>query len=310
MNTNTLPACGPEKPEQEMKISFLNKLFTCVAIFAPPAGCAVAIIHWWGQNVTAFYLILTGILFLITGFGITVGYHRLFTHRSFEAKPLLKIALGIAGSMALEGTVFEWCSRHKHHHENSDTDDDPHSPYWSGGIIRGFIHAHVGWIFKARPANPEFCRKYIPHLLNDRQMVFVDRYFPLWAALTVITPMAAGALWEMSWRGAWMGFLWGGLVRIFLVHHITWSINSFSHIFGTREYNTGDMSTNNLLFGIVGLGEGYHNNHHKFPYSAKHGLKWWQFDSSFMAIKLLEKLGMVSNVLVPKKAEISGKRLP
>ncbi|MSU55176.1 MAG: acyl-CoA desaturase [Candidatus Taylorbacteria bacterium] len=297
-----------EESEQVETLSFLNKFFTFAAVFIPPTGVLIAIIQCWGWGVNITCLLLTGLFYFVTGFGITVGYHRLFTHRSFQAKSWLRIALGIAGSMALEGSVFDWTTWHGWHHDYSDTDKDQHSPHRNSKGFRGklndFLHAHVGWIFHTLPPNEVLKRKYIPHLISDPLMVFVNKYFPLWALLSLALPTLLGGLLEWSWKGAFLGFLWGGLVRIFLVHHITWSINSVCHIWGRREYGTGDQSTDNWFCRVFGLGEGGHCYHHMWRYSARHGFRWWEFDPSYILIKILEKLGAVSKPLTPKREEI------
>ncbi|KKU67841.1 MAG: Delta-9 acyl-phospholipid desaturase [Parcubacteria group bacterium GW2011_GWA2_47_16] len=214
-----LGVCRSEESEQIKPLSFWNQLFTALAVFAPPIGVIIAIIHAWGWGVNMTQLMLTILFYLITGFGITVGYHRLFTHRSFQAKPWLRVYLGIAGSMALEGSVFDWCTWHDWHHDWSDTDKDKHSPHGKGkgfwGKAKDLFHAHVGWIFGAPPPSEKLKQERIPHLLSDPLLRFVDRHFPLWVTLSIALPTLLGGLLEWSWKGALLGFLWGGLVRIF-----------------------------------------------------------------------------------------------
>jgi stearoyl-CoA desaturase (Delta-9 desaturase) len=222
--------------------------------------------------------VLLLVSYSLVALGVTIGYHRMLTHRSFQPHPVVKFILLVLGSMSLEGAAIEWTATHTRHHALSDKEGDPHSP------VEGFFHAHVGWLFKDRQADPNvYCR----YLLKDRMVVFVSRTFLLWVVLSLAIPFAIGG---------WQGLLWGGLVRIFLTHHITWSVNSVCHTFGKREFETTDQSRNEWVVGLLGFGEGWHNNHHAFPRSAFHGLHWWQFDLSGYIIWTLEKVGLVRNV--------------
>lgn len=308
MKTSTDNSCRSEETAQ--KITLWNELATSVAVYLPPAGVVAALIFWWYQGVAVSYFMMSAVSFLITGFGITCGFHRLLTHQSFTPRPWVRIAFGIAGSMALEGSVFDWCTRHNEHHQKSDAEGDPHSPHGFSNILRGLIHAHVGWIPRIKPPMQTDYERYIPHLLKDKGMVFVNRHFPWWVALRLILPTIIGIFLNDSvFVGAFLGFLFGAAVSIFFVHHVTWSINSLCHWSGRQEFKTGDHSTNNVLCALVGLGEGWHNNHHAFRYSARHGLAWWQLDLTFILIKILEKLGLASRVLVPTAAQIEKARL-
>jgi stearoyl-CoA desaturase (delta-9 desaturase) len=217
-------------------------------------------------------------MYVLVALGITIGYHRMLTHRSFNPHPVVKFIFLVLGSMALEGAAVEWTATHTKHHAHSDKEGDPHSP------VEGFFHAHVGWLFKDRQASPEI---YCKHLLNDKLVMFVSRTFLVWVAISLLIPFAIGG---------WSGLLWGGLVRIFLAHHITWSVNSVCHTFGKREFQTNDASRNEWVVGLLGMGEGWHNNHHAFPRSAFHGLHWWQFDLSGYIIWTLERMGLVKDV--------------
>jgi stearoyl-CoA desaturase (delta-9 desaturase) len=246
-------------------------------------------------------------MYIATGMGITVGYHRLFTHKSFSAGPVVTSAIGILGSMAAEGSLLRWCAAHRRHHQFSDHDGDPHSPHLHDhghglrGIISGFWHAHMGWIFD--PPG-ESLDRYVPDLIRDRRIRRISELFPLWVGLGFVIPALMGGLLNLAlgapfWTGVFLGFIWGGLVRVMVVHHITWSVNSVCHIWGSQPYRSGDESRNNVVVGVLALGEGWHNNHHAFPTSARHGLEWWQFDSSWMVIRGLQALGLVRNVRVP-----------
>ncbi len=221
--------------------------------------------------------ILVGMYFF-TAIGITIGYHRMLTHRSFEANPVVRFIFLALGSMATEGPAMEWASIHIKHHAHPDEDDDPHSP------LHGFFHAHMGWFIRGQPAEAETYGKW---LAQDRMVVFISRTFPFWVLLGFVIPYLLGG---------WTGVLWGSLVRIFLTHHVTWSVNSVCHTFGQRMFETKDCSRNQWTVGLLAFGEGWHNNHHAFPRSAFHGMRWWQFDMSAYVIRLLEKVGLVWNV--------------
>jgi stearoyl-CoA desaturase (delta-9 desaturase) len=217
-------------------------------------------------------------MYTLVAFGVTVGFHRMLTHRSFRPNPVVKFILLVLGSMSMEGPALDWAATHIKHHAQSDREGDPHSP------VDGFFHAHMGWMFGNDEVNPNvYCR----NLVNDRMVVFVSRTFVLWALLSLAIPFAIGG---------WSGLLWGGLVRIFLTHHVTWSVNSVCHTFGRREFETNDQSHNEWIVGLLGFGEGWHNNHHAFPRSAFHGLHWWQFDLSGYLIWTLERFGLARDV--------------
>lgn len=284
-----------------------SRIANLVAILTPVVGLIVGIVYFWGNGVSWIQLALMTVMYVITGFGITIGYHRLFTHKSFSAGPVVTMALGILGSMATEGSILRWCAAHRSHHQHSDQEGDPHSPHLHDhgtglrGIWAGFWHAHIGWIFDA-PGEP--LDRYVPDLIRDGRIRAISRLFPLWVAIGFVIPAILGGLaniliGEAFWTGAFLGFIWGGLVRIMVVHHITWSVNSVCHIWGSQPYRSADESRNNIFVGIFALGEGWHNNHHAFPTSARHGLEWWQFDSSWITIRTMERLGLVYNVRVP-----------
>ena len=242
----------------------------------------------------------------LTGGGITVGFHRLFTHRSFETTAAIQFLLGVLGSMAVQGPLLRWVAYHRRHHQHSDSLHDPHSPHCHGrgvlGVIRGMWHAHVGWIFMPDPPG---LAHYVRDLRQNRVLRTVSALFPLWATAGLLLPAVAGGLLWGNWIGAFLGFLWGGLVRIFFVHHVTWSVNSVCHLWGHQPYRGGDHSRNNFLFGILALGEGWHNNHHAFPTSARHGLRWWQPDLSYVVIRSLAMLRLAWNVKVPTKQALA-----
>lgn len=232
----------------------------------------------WNRAVHPSDIALLLVMYVLTALGVTVGYHRMLTHRSFQPHPVVKAIFLILGSMSLEGAALEWTATHTRHHALADKEGDPHSP------VDGFFHAHIGWMFKDRLADPNvYCR----HLLKDPVVMFISRTFFLWVILSLAIPFALGG---------WTGLLWGGLVRIFLAHHVTWCVNSVCHTFGKREFETPDQSRNEWVVGLLAMGEGWHNNHHAFPRSAFHGLHWWQFDMSGYTIWALERVGLVKNV--------------
>lgn len=271
----------------------------------PFVGLIVAIVFSWGVGVGVRDIVLLLGFYAFTILGVTIGYHRMFTHRALKGAPGLRLILGIAGSMSAQGPVIEWCAVHREHHKHSDRDGDPHSPHAHGegitGMLRGFCHAHFGWLFKNEPMAHA---KVVADLLADPVLVFVDRLFWLWMLAGWVIPGIIGGLIAHSWWGALTGFLWGGLVRTFLLHHVTWSINSVCHVWGTRPFEGPDESRNNWIFGLLAFGEGWHNNHHAFPTSARHGLRWWEFDLTYLTIRLLKASRLVSDVRVAPESAI------
>ena len=261
-----------------MTRSPLKQTITLISVIAPLIGTICAIWLLWQRLVSWHDLAILGGMYCVTALGITIGFHRMLTHRSFAASSPVRFVFLALGSMALQGPALEWASIHIKHHATTDTDDDPHSP------VAGFLHAHVGWLFTAKEAEPE---TYGTWLLKDPLVIWVSQTFLVWTALGLVIPYLIGG---------WTGVLWGGLVRIFLLNHVTWSVNSVCHTFGTRMFETPDRSMNNWLVGLLALGEGWHNNHHAFPRSAFHGLRWWQFDFSAYIIRGLERLGLVRQV--------------
>jgi stearoyl-CoA desaturase (delta-9 desaturase) len=253
----------------------------------------------WGGALRWSDLLVLAILYSLTGLGVTVGFHRLFTHRSFKTGSGLRFALGALGSAAIEGPLIEWVANHRKHHQLSDEPGDPHSPHHHGaglaGAVRGLLHAHVGWILRGDAAStPE---RYAKDLLDDPVARTVDRLFALWLLAGLALPFALGAALTGTLAGALTGLLWGGAVRIFLLHHATFSINSLCHFFGRRPYRTGDESRNLAWLALPTFGEAWHNNHHAFPTSYRHGLRRWQIDPSAGMIRLLEMVGLAWDVV-------------
>ena len=276
----------------------------------PVLGLALAVyLLWpWGFNLT--WLMLFVAFYFVSAVGITVGYHRLFTHSSFKTYRCVKFLFGICGSMAIEGRIVDWVCDHRKHHQCSDDEGDPHSPVFGReGVwqrFAGFLHAHYGWLLTVGSARDH--EHYVPDLLKDPVVTLVDRYFLVWVFAGVLAPALLGGIILHSWKGAVLGFLWGGLVRVLFVHHVTWSINSICHIFGTQPFRSGDSSRNNFLAGLLGMGEGWHNSHHAFPTSARHGLAWWQLDVSWLIIRTLKLCHLAWNVKEPSKEDMDKKR--
>ncbi len=261
-----------------MRPTPVYKTIVLVVVVVPLLATLLAIRLLWERAVHWPDLVLLAVMYSLVALGVTAGYHRMLTHRSFRPNPVVKFLLLVLGSMSLEGPALQWAATHVKHHAQSDKEGDPHSP------VEGFFHAHVGWVFNGDDADPNvYCR----NLVNDRMVVFVSRTFFVWAILALVIPFAIGG---------WSGLLWGGLVRIFLTHHVTWSVNSVCHTFGKREYETTDQSRNEWIVGLLAFGEGWHNNHHAFPRSAFHGLHWWQFDFAGYFIWSLERLGLAEDV--------------
>src|SRR5579863_4862814 len=259
-------------------VTFVYKVTVLIVVIVPLLATIFAMRLLWERAINWTDVILLLVMYSLVALGVTIGFHRMLTHRSFKPHPAIKLILLILGSMSLEGAALDWAATHIKHHAQADREGDPHSP------VEGFFHSHIGWLFKDRMADPNvYCR----YLLKDPIVVFVSRTFLLWVVVSLVIPFAIGG---------WAGLLWGGLVRVFLTHHVTWSVNSVCHTFGKREFETNDQSHNEWIVGLLGFGEGWHNNHHAFPRSAFHGLHWWQFDLSGYVIWTLERLGLVRDV--------------
>ena len=263
---------------------------------------ALACAGWlaWGGTLHWQDLVVLAIVYALTGAGITVGYHRLFTHRSFKTSRPVRAAFAVLGSMAVEGSVIEWVSTHRKHHSFSDLPGDPHSPHadqepgWRGAL-RGLAHAHVGWMFRGKDmANP---RRYARDLLADRDLQFIGRTFPLWVVAGLVLPFGLGIALTGTVVGGLTGMLWGGAVRILLLHHATFSINSLCHYFGRRPFGTGDESRNLAWLAPITFGEAWHNNHHAFPTSARHGIGRGQVDPGAWLITGLERCHLAWDVV-------------
>jgi stearoyl-CoA desaturase (Delta-9 desaturase) len=272
-----------------------------IVVTVVPVGLVV-MAGWlaWGGALHWPDLVVLAVTYLLTGLGVTVGFHRLFTHRSFQTSAPIRALLAALGSAAIEGPVIEWVANHRKHHQFSDQPGDPHSPHvdhgsgWRGALS-GLFHAHVGWIFKGDAMASE--ERYAKDLLTDPVMRLIDRTFPLWVLAGLAFPFGLGVALTGSIAGGLTALLWGGAVRLFFVHHATFSINSLCHFFGRQQFATGDESRNLLWLALPTLGEAWHNNHHAFPTSARHGLRWWQLDPSSWLIAGLERLGLAWDVV-------------
>jgi stearoyl-CoA desaturase (Delta-9 desaturase) len=303
-------APGRTRPEtvvlDEVDARFQRRM-VLIATVVPFVGFIAALVALWGRGLSLVDAGMFATLYVFTGLGITVGYHRLFTHGSFRAARPIRVFMAIAGSMAVEGSVISWVANHRRHHAYADRDGDPHSPHLDEGagikgVVRGLWHAHVGWLFDDEKTGLE---RWAPDLLKDPSMRRIDRLFPLWVVLSFVLPGIVGLVLTRSLWGGVTAFLWGSLVRIFMLHHVTWSINSICHFYGKRPFATTDFSTNNWVLSLVSFGESWHNNHHAFPSSATHGLGRWQLDPSAAVIATLERLGLARDVrkVSPKQVE-------
>ena len=270
------------------------------AVVIPFIATLTAIVLLWNSWVTAADLIIAAVMYMLTAVSITVGFHRLLTHRSFQTSKPLEYTFAILGSMAVQGPVIAWVADHRKHHAHTDEEGDPHSPHVKpdGGVqsvFAGLWHAHTGWLMSSQGRAD--WKKYAPDLYEDKGMRYINRHFGFLVYMSLAIPALLGFLVTGTLVGAAMGLLWGGLVRIFFVHHITWSVNSVCHFLGSRRFDTDDRSTNVFWLALPSLGESWHHNHHAFPRSAVHGLKRWEPDPSAMIIATLEKLGLARNVI-------------
>jgi stearoyl-CoA desaturase (delta-9 desaturase) len=292
------------------ELRFQRRL-TLAFTVGPLLGVVLAVWMLWGSGVSGLDLALLLGFYAFTGLGITVGFHRLFTHRSFRATKPVRVALAVAGSMAVEGSVIAWCATHRRHHAFSDRYGDPHSPHLARaagvkGVAIGLWHAHVGWLLDPERSDPN---EWTPDLMSDAAIRWVDRAFPWLTVVTFMLPAAIG--WAVSgtlW-GAASAFVWGSLVRIVLLHHVTWSINSICHFYGKEAYRARDESRNVWPMAPISFGESWHNNHHAFPWSARLGLRPWEIDIGWYAIRILRSLRLVRDVKVPTREQREARRI-
>jgi stearoyl-CoA desaturase (delta-9 desaturase) len=278
----------------------IEKAANLGAVAIPFAATLLAVVLLWNSLVTPADLAIAAAMYLLTAVGITVGFHRLLTHRSFQTGKPLEYTFAVLGSMAVQGPVISWVADHRKHHAHTDEEGDPHSPHVGHdggvrGVLAGLWHAHSGWLMSTQGRAD--WKRYAADLYEDPGMRRISRNFVPLVLLTLALPALAGYLVTGTPLGALTGFLWGGLVRIFFVHHVTWSVNSICHFLGTRRFDTDDHSTNVFWLAVPSLGESWHHNHHAFPRSAVHGLGRGQVDPSAAFITTLEKLGLARNVI-------------
>jgi stearoyl-CoA desaturase (Delta-9 desaturase) len=298
---------GTRGPEGLPDLGFnaLDRSVTMAFVVLPAVALVLAVVRFWGNGVTVLDIAIASVLYVVVGYGITVGFHRMLTHRSFVPSRPLKIILAVAGSMAFEGGPLGWIAAHRRHHVFSDRAGDPHSPhrYPSGkhARLRGLAHAHVGWLFKQTRSSAQ---RYARDLLADRDIVMIDRLFPMWCVLSLAIPFSLGYLFGHGLTAALTALLWAGGVRVFVQHHVTWSINSICHTFGKRPFKTKDHSGNVAVLAVATLGESWHNGHHAIPRSARHGLLPHQWDPSARLILCFEQLGWATDVVWPDRQHV------
>jgi len=277
-------------------VTRVERLANLFGVVVPFLGAVVAIVALWNHAVDATDLGILSAMYLLTAGGVTIGYHRLLTHRSFRTHKATEYVFAVLGSLSVQGSVLDWVADHRKHHAHTDTDGDPHSPHLGDGSgWRGLWHAHAGWLL-VNHGRADW-KRYARDLYDDAGMRRITRSFPWLVLLSLAVPALLGGLLHWSLGGALRGLLWGGLVRIFFVHHVTWSINSVCHYFGRRRFALEDHSTNVFWLALPSLGEAWHHNHHAFPRSAAHGLRWWELDISAAVIRLMERCGLAWNVV-------------
>ncbi|MBO0786539.1 MAG: acyl-CoA desaturase [Actinobacteria bacterium] len=297
-----LPDVEPEPNGSGARL--LIGVFVAVPLLALAAAVPVA----WGWGLGWHDVVIGLVFYVISGMGISMGFHRHFTHNSFKASKPLRIVLAIAGSLAVEGPVLVWAADHRRHHKYSDREGDPHSPWRFGcdvrALTKGFLYAHIGWLFNPARSSQQ---KFVPDLLADRPIRLISRLFPLWVAVSLLAPALIGGLWSMSLTGALTAFFWASLIRICLLHHVTWSINSVCHTFGNEDFQVRDKSRNVAWLAIPSFGESWHNLHHADPTCARHGALKGQIDISARVIRWAELAGWAWDVRWPDENRLTGR---
>jgi len=295
------PSAVPNRHVRPVDMPVVDRVASAVVTAVPPIMVAIGMWFGWLGNLLNWQdLLILAVFYAGVGTGITVGFHRLLTHKSFKCHRLTRAAFAALGSAAAEGPVIDWVATHRKHHQFSDVHGDPHSPHvghgsgWRGAVT-GLAHAHIGWVFSDMEVADE--RRYAKDLLADPLIRFVDRTFVLWVAVGLAAAFGLGVALTGTVTGGLAALLWGGAARIFLVHHATFSINSLCHFFGKREWDTKDESRNLAWLAIPTWGEAWHNNHHAFPTSYRHGLRRWQIDPSAAIIRVLEMMGLAWDVV-------------
>jgi stearoyl-CoA desaturase (Delta-9 desaturase) len=289
-------------------VNWRQKVITLLIVVAPAAALGSVVPLLWGHAVNLTDIVMGVVLYLLTGFGITIGFHRLFTHGSFKSSRLLKIALAAFGSRAMEGSVTSWVATHRRHHIYSDAPGDPHSPHRYGergiALLRGLVFSHVGWLFVSDASDTD---RYAPDMLRDRDLRRIGRLFPLFGLASLAIPFAIGYSLAGTWVGALSALVWAGIVRMTLLHHVTWSVNSVCHVFGRRPLDVKDRSTNVGILAVLSLGESWHNIHHAHPSWARHGALRGMVDPSARLIRIFEKVGWARSVRWPKIHDLAPK---
>jgi stearoyl-CoA desaturase (Delta-9 desaturase) len=288
--TTPEPMLAGEKSSTQV---FLVKLFVVV----PALALAAAVPFAWGWGLGWVDVGLALFFYVLTCLGVTAGFHRYFTHGAFTANRPLRVALAVTGSMAMQGPVVDWVADHRRHHAYADRDGDPHSPWRfgtsAGALAKGFWHAHLGWLFDRERTN---AARFAPDLLADPDIQRVNRWFPALTVVTLLSPAVIGGLVTWSWWGALTAFFWAGLVRVAVLHHVTWSVNSICHLIGDRPFTARDKSANFWPLAIASMGESWHNSHHADPTCARHGVRRGQVDITARLIWVFEKLGWATKV--------------
>src|SRR5262245_6587260 len=283
-------------------MSNLERRVNVAAVIVPFLAVAIAVPLLWGDWVGPSDVVVFAIMYVLAGFGVTVGFHRLLTHLAFATHRATRYVFSILGSLAVQGPVIDWVADHRKHHSHADEEGDPHSPHVGQGAgvkgaLRGLWFAHVGWLWRTHGQAQK--SKYAKELVEDRGMRIINRRFPFIVLGTLLLPALLGfVLSGFELWGALTGLIWGGFARIFLQHHITWSVNSICHFFGRRRFDVEDLSTNVFWLALPSFGESWHHNHHAFPRSAAHGLRWWEVDLSALLIRLMKRLGLAWDVVV------------
>ena len=294
---------GVSTPNSKAKL--LEQRVAVIFVVVPFCALVGAIVVLWRSGVGPIDVAMLVGMFVANIIGIGVGLHRHFSHRAFQTTTPIRITLAVLGSMAAQGPLLFWAAVHRRHHAFSDREGDPHSPHLYGDgwvdLVRGFWHAHVGWVFMPEVHD---LWVFVPDLVRDPLVLKISRLYFVWVGTGLAIPAAIGGIVTRTWAGAASGLLWGGLIRIALTHHTTWSVNSICHIYGRRPFRSRDLSANNLWLAIPSFGEAWHNNHHAFPSSAFHGLQWWEVDLSGYIIRLLEMTGLAWNVKRPSALSI------
>jgi stearoyl-CoA desaturase (Delta-9 desaturase) len=310
MTTNFAAPPRP-KPILSGRRSQPEQLTIAIFLIVPFLALIAAVPFAWGWGLGWTDLGIAAGIYLVSILGVTVGYHRYFTHGAFKATRPMRVALALAGSLSAQGPVIDWVADHRRHHAFSDRPGDPHSPWLFGtgpvALVRGFWHAHMGWLFGRDKTNAD---RFAPDLVADRDIRTVDRLFWLWTTLSLLIPAVLGGIITMSWWGALTAVFWAGLVRISFLHHVTWSVNSICHMIGSRPFTSRDKAANFWPLAVLSMGESWHNSHHADPTCARHGVLPGQIDISARVIWIFERLGWVWDVRWPSRKRLAHARVP